>query len=162
MSVCFKMAASIRRLISPGSGLKSQCQQLAQLIRTQTAFTCSVRWSSSEVKEPPIPDWEKPKDEPLERTKARLLYQSRKRGMSENGLLLSNFANQFLNTFTEDQVHQYDILINKPNNDWDIFNWATGNKPTPPEYDNEIMKLLKEFVSNPHMESRLRQPDLQP
>lgn len=38
----------------------------------------------------------------------------------------SNFANRFLSTFTEDQLHQYDLLINKPNNDWDIFNWATG------------------------------------
>ncbi|PIK55780.1 putative succinate dehydrogenase assembly factor 2, mitochondrial isoform X2 [Apostichopus japonicus] len=131
------------------------------LVRKEAVFTCKVRWLADEVKEPPIPDWEKPKNESAELTKARLVYQSRKRGMSENGLILSNFANRFLSTFTEDQLHQYDLLINKPNNDWDIFNWATGNKPTPPEYDNEMMKLLKEFVSNPNMESRIRQPDLQ-
>lgn len=59
-----------------------------QLVRKEAVFTCKVRWLSDEVKEPPIPDWEKPKNESAELTKARLVYQSRKRGMSENGLIL--------------------------------------------------------------------------
>ena len=61
---------------------------------------------------------------------------------------------------TEEQLQVYDTLINKPTNDWDIYNWATGNKPTPEEYQSEIMDLLKDHTANENMEVRLRQPNL--
>lgn len=38
----------------------------------------------------------------------RLVYQSRKRGMLENGLLLSTFAAKYLNKFDEKQLDEYD------------------------------------------------------
>nr|XP_008201605.1 PREDICTED: succinate dehydrogenase assembly factor 2-B, mitochondrial [Tribolium castaneum] len=90
----------------------------------------------------------------------RLLYQSRKRGMLENDLLLSTFVAKYLNTFTESQLEQYDKLINGPSNDWDIYYWATEIKETPKEYQHEIMTLLKEHCKNLNRESRIRQPDL--
>lgn len=38
---------------------------------------------------PPIPEYiDRGIDEPIDKKKARLVYQSRKRGMTENGLLL--------------------------------------------------------------------------
>lgn len=90
----------------------------------------------------------------------RLLYQSRKRGMLENDLLLSTFAAKYLRTMTAEQVEMYDTLINKPSNDWDIYYWATGNKPTPPEYENEMMQMFRTHVKNEMKEKRLRMPDL--
>lgn len=90
----------------------------------------------------------------------RLLYQSRKRGMLENGLLLSTFAARYLENMDMSQVKLYDDLINQPTNDWDIFYWATNVKPTPDEYNNEIMDLLKKHVGNDRREQRLRQPGL--
>lgn len=88
-----------------------------------------------------------------------LIYQSRKRGMLENDLLLSTFASKFLPAFNADQTLQFDRLINKPSNDWDIYYWATEKKPTPPEYENEIMKMLRKHVLNHEREER-RMPDL--
>lgn len=88
------------------------------------------------------------------------MYQSRKRGMLENDLLLSTFATKFLKDMSEKQVEQYDTLINRPSNDWDIFYWATLKKPTPAEYDNEIMEMLKIHVRNDLREKRLRMPEL--
>lgn len=88
-----------------------------------------------------------------------LIYQSRKRGMLENDLLLSTFAYKFLPDFNADQTMQFDRLINKPSNDWDIYYWATEKKPTPPEYENEIMKMLRKHVLNHEREER-RMPDL--
>lgn len=88
------------------------------------------------------------------------MYQSRKRGMLENDLLLSTFAAKFLKTMTAEQTHQYDTLINKPSNDWDIYYWATNKKPTPTEYENEIMSMLRVHVRNDLKEKRLRMPDL--
>ena len=61
---------------------------------------------------------------------------------------------------TDEQLKIYDTLINKPTNDWDIYAWATGNKPTPEEYQSQIMDMLKDHAANENMEVRLRQPDL--
>lgn len=91
----------------------------------------------------------------------RLLYQSRKRGMLENDLLLSTFAAKFLKAMNADQIEMYDTLINKPSNDWDIYNWALGSKPTPPEFENEIMDMFRSHVKNECKEKRLRMPDLE-
>ncbi|XP_026462256.1 succinate dehydrogenase assembly factor 2-B, mitochondrial-like [Ctenocephalides felis] len=111
-------------------------------------------------KMPPIPQYNIKRDESLNQKKARLLYQSRKRGMLENCLLLSTFAAKYLNGMTIEETEEYDKLINLPLNDWDIYYWATGHKPVPNEFDNNIMKLLKEHVSNKDKEQRFRQPDL--
>lgn len=110
--------------------------------------------------EPYIPAYEEKFDEPLKLKRARLLYQSRKRGMLENGLLLSTFADKHLNNMEADLLSQYDRLINLPSNDWDIYYWVTGVKPTPVEFDTTVMQMLKEHVQNKNKESRIRQPDL--
>ncbi|CAN7998771.1 unnamed protein product [Ixodes hexagonus] len=98
-------------------------------------------------------------NETTEVRRARLLYQSRKRGMLENDLVLSTFAAKYLDKFTEDQLLQYDRLINLPSNDWDIYYWATG-KETPNEFENEVMALLRKHVRNNDRETRYKQPDL--
>uniref|UniRef100_A0A023EHG8 Succinate dehydrogenase assembly factor 2, mitochondrial n=1 Tax=Aedes albopictus TaxID=7160 RepID=A0A023EHG8_AEDAL len=113
-----------------------------------------------EDKSLPIPIYKEKKNEPLQLQKSRLLYQSRKRGMLENGLLLSTFAAKHLDSMDAKQTKLYDQLINMPTNDWDIFYWATGVKPTPAEYDNEIMAMLKEHVKNANREKRICQPNL--
>ncbi|PNY24415.1 Succinate dehydrogenase assembly factor 2, mitochondrial [Tolypocladium capitatum] len=68
--------------------------------------------------------------EPLRRTgeddntkRARLLYQSRKRGILESDLLLSTFAAVHLPSMAGPQLTQYDLLLDE--NDWDIYYWAT-------------------------------------
>ncbi|XP_064480769.1 succinate dehydrogenase assembly factor 2, mitochondrial-like [Ornithodoros turicata] len=99
-------------------------------------------------------------NETLEVQRARLLYQSRKRGMLENDLVLSTFAAKYLNTFTEEQLQKYDMLINLPSNDWDIYHWATGKKEAPLELQNEILDLLKAHVKNEKREKRFHQPAL--
>ncbi|OLN85954.1 Succinate dehydrogenase assembly factor 2, mitochondrial [Colletotrichum chlorophyti] len=59
-----------------------------------------------------------------ERTmRARLLYQSRKRGTLESDLLMSTFANEHLPHMTKAQMEQYDLFLDE--NDWDIYYWAT-------------------------------------
>lgn len=47
-----------------------------------------------------------------------------------------------------------------PSNDWEIYYWMTEKKPTPKEYDNQIMDMLKKHAKNEDMEERIRQPDL--
>ncbi|KAI8625749.1 Flavinator of succinate dehydrogenase-domain-containing protein [Xylariaceae sp. FL1651] len=75
------------------------------------------------------------KIEPLRRVgedektmRARLVYQSRKRGTLESDLLLSTFANEYLPTMTREQMVQYDLFLDE--NDWDIYYWATQEEPS--------------------------------
>ncbi|XP_041074631.1 succinate dehydrogenase assembly factor 2, mitochondrial [Polyodon spathula] len=117
--------------------------------------------SGKDLIEIQIPPWEARCNETIETKRARLLYESRKRGMLENCIILSLFAKQYLHTLNEAQLHTYDQLINEPSNDWDIYYWATEMKPTPEEYCSDVMELLKEYTKNRNMEQRLRQPDLE-
>lgn len=59
-------------------------------------------------------------------TRARLLYQSRKRGTLESDLLLSTFASAHLATMTPTQLEQYDRFLDE--NDWDIYYWVTQDE----------------------------------
>ncbi|KKY15024.1 putative tpr repeat protein [Phaeomoniella chlamydospora] len=66
--------------------------------------------------------------------RARLLYQSRKRGILESDLLLSTFASTHLQHMTPSQMRQYDHFLDE--NDWDIYYWATqppSDSPTSQE-----------------------------
>ncbi|XP_050041338.1 succinate dehydrogenase assembly factor 2-A, mitochondrial-like isoform X1 [Dermacentor andersoni] len=99
-------------------------------------------------------------NEDTDTLRARLLYQSRKRGMLENDLILSTFAAKHLASFNTEQLQHYDRLINLPSNDWDIYYWATGARETPPEFENEVMSLLREHVRNDEREKRFKQPDI--
>ncbi|KAK7951273.1 uncharacterized protein PG986_007001 [Apiospora aurea] len=61
--------------------------------------------------------------------RARLVYQSRKRGTLESDLLLSTFADAYLPQMTKEQMQQYDMFLDE--NDWDIYYWATQEVPSP-------------------------------
>ncbi|KXJ90832.1 Flavinator of succinate dehydrogenase-domain-containing protein [Microdochium bolleyi] len=62
-----------------------------------------------------------------ETMRARLIYQSRKRGILESDLLLSTFADERLPHMTKEQMTSYDLFLDE--NDWDIYYWATQEAP---------------------------------
>lgn len=130
-----------------------------------------IRYASTSVndgKQPPLPPDTvipvppyKPREGEDDATKrARLLYQSRKRGILENGLLLSSFAQDNLPKFTREQLDMYDSLINQLDNDWDLYYWMTGKEKVPERFDNVIMDLLKDHAKNVNKEKRYSQPEL--
>lgn len=104
--------------------------------------------------------YEERKNESLEQKRARLLYQSRKRGTLENDLLLASFAHKHLPTMNAEELDKYDYLINTISNEWDIYYWAVGVKEVPEEYRNSIMTKFIEHVKNENREQRFRQPEL--
>ena len=65
-----------------------------------------------------------------------------------------------MDNLSDTLLDQYDQVINMPSNDWEIYYWMTEKKPTPKEYDNQIMDMLKKHAKNEDMEERIRQPDL--
>ncbi|KAL2826123.1 WD40-repeat-containing domain protein [Aspergillus cavernicola] len=85
------------------------------------------------------------KVEPLRRSgedastmRARLLYQSRKRGILESDLLLSTFADVYLADMSKEQLQEYDRFLDE--NDWDIYYWATQDPPTEGEHASNVPK----------------------
>lgn len=95
----------------------------------------------------PIPQRVHRPDEDLATKKARLLYQSRKRGILESDLLCSTFVKKYLDDMAEMEVDQLDKLLDE--NDWDLYYWASGERAIPERlHDNEILKRMKEHFKN--------------
>ncbi|GAM28519.1 hypothetical protein SAMD00019534_116950, partial [Acytostelium subglobosum LB1] len=82
----------------------------------------------------------------VEKMRKRLLWQSKERGMLENDLLLGTFATKNIATLTEQQLRDYDILIQQP--DPDIYNWALSKEDVPDELNTDVMKLLQHHCTN--------------
>lgn len=73
----------------------------------------------------------------------RLRYRSSYTGTKETDVLLGQFAARHLAALSPEMLDQYEALIE--NSDPDLFMWISGRKPVPPEWDTEIMTLLKQF-----------------
>lgn len=100
-------------------------------------------------------------DESTAEKRSRLMYQSRKRGISENGLILGNFSAQYLSKMNEKQLDEYDKIINGLHNEWDLYYWLTEAMPAPDEFAQmETLALMKKFCLNKDKESRITQPAL--
>ncbi|KAG6817110.1 hypothetical protein H0H87_012631 [Tephrocybe sp. NHM501043] len=85
--------------------------------------------------------------ETVDTLRARLVYQSRKRGTLESDLLLSTFARDNLGTMTEAELKEYDRLLDEA--DWDIYYWATGKRAAPERWaDSDMLRRLAKHAKN--------------
>ncbi|CAE6433273.1 hypothetical protein ACGC1H_001535 [Rhizoctonia solani] len=82
---------------------------------------------------PPIP---RP-NESLSTLRARLVYQTRKRGTLESDLLLSTFAKEHLPKMSEQELREFDKLLDEP--DWDIYYWAINKKQPPAKWEGTVL-----------------------
>ncbi|KAI0064373.1 DUF339-domain-containing protein [Artomyces pyxidatus] len=97
-------------------------------------------------------------NEALETMRARLVYQSRKRGTLESDLLLSTFARDHLASMGADELSEYDKLLDEQ--DWDIYYWATGKRAPPERWAGSgVLEKLTVHARNEGKEVR-RMPDL--
>ncbi|KAJ7100161.1 Flavinator of succinate dehydrogenase-domain-containing protein [Mycena belliarum] len=104
----------------------------------------STATASSET--PPLAPLPRP-NELVSTLRARLVYQSRKRGTLESDLILSTFAREHLQGMSEPELREYDKLLDEA--DWDIYYWATEER-TPPERwaSSPILEKLKVHARN--------------
>ena len=73
----------------------------------------------------------------------RLLYRSVYTGTKETDVFLGKFAQYQLSDLSNKLLDQYESLVE--NSDPDLFMWISGQKEVPKRWNNEIMKLLKNF-----------------
>ncbi|WP_193142534.1 MULTISPECIES: succinate dehydrogenase assembly factor 2 [unclassified Meridianimarinicoccus] len=62
----------------------------------------------------------------------RMKMRSMRRGIKEMDLILGGFADRELEGLNEADLLIYDALLSE--NDHDLYQWISGQKPTPPEY----------------------------
>ena len=78
----------------------------------------------------------------------RLIYRSCRTGTKETDLLLGGFARQHVPRFSGEQMDRYETLLMQ-NTDDVLLAWATGRTPVPPEFDHDVMTLLRRFRYEP-------------
>ncbi|KAI6184035.1 Syntaxin-1A isoform X2 [Aphelenchoides bicaudatus] len=83
----------------------------------------------------------------IETLRSRLYYQSKKRGILENDILLGGFVDSELNKLTETELHEYDKIINGDHMEWDLYYFLIGKKTLPPELNsNPVFTKMSNFV----------------
>jgi len=85
--------------------------------------------------------------EPVETRRKRLIHRSLYTGTKETDLLLGAFARRHVPAFSDDQLDRYERLLHAP--DPAIFAWATGQEAVPADFDNDVMRLLKDYAGAP-------------
>ena len=85
-------------------------------------------------------------DQPIETIRARLIYQTRKRGTLETGLLISTFATpERVNGMSKAECAELDRLLSVP--EWTLYYWAVGKSEPAEDSEWRGSKLLGESSS---------------
>ena len=79
----------------------------------------------------------------LEKMRRKLKFRAWHRGTREADLIMGQFADANLDTMGQDDLDQFDALLEAQ--DLDVYNWIIGKEPVPPEFDNDVMKQLLMF-----------------
>uniref|UniRef100_A0A0K0F929 Succinate dehydrogenase assembly factor 2, mitochondrial n=1 Tax=Strongyloides venezuelensis TaxID=75913 RepID=A0A0K0F929_STRVS len=88
------------------------------------------------------------KETDIQKQRARLYYQSKKRGILENDIIFGDFADEMLKSLSPKQLLEYDKIINGDTNEWDLFYYVTGRKEAPQEISKtSVFPIIKKFVS---------------
>ena len=74
------------------------------------------------------------------KTRERLRFRSWHRGTKEMDLLLGSFADKHLHAFTPEQLVTYQAILEI--GDPDFYDWITGQKEVPPEFQSDVMSLI--------------------
>lgn len=67
--------------------------------------------------------------------------RSMRRGIKEMDLILGAYADAGLDRLSIDQLDIYDALLSE--NDHDLYQWVTGQTPTPDRYDALIDDIAR-------------------
>lgn len=76
----------------------------------------------------------------------KLKFRAWRRGFREADLILGPFADSHVHSFTPEQLDAFELLLEAP--DHDLYEWIVERKPTPAEFDTDIMGLIKQFRDN--------------
>lgn len=73
----------------------------------------------------------------------RLKFRAWRRGFREADLILGPFTDTHGPSLTPEQLDAFERILDVP--DQDLYEWIVERAPTPPEFDGEVMRMLKLF-----------------
>ncbi|SFM41506.1 succinate dehydrogenase assembly factor 2 [Shimia aestuarii] len=74
----------------------------------------------------------------------RMKMRSMRRGIKEMDIILERYADDNLASMDEDALDLYDALLHE--NDQDLYQWVTGQKPAP-EHFRSLIKDISQAIS---------------
>ncbi|VDN29154.1 unnamed protein product [Gongylonema pulchrum] len=119
---CSKLLSAARQLLSARHPFLRAVAQCSESKQPQTAH--EYRADS------------RAEQEDLKTKRSRLLYQSKKRGILENDIILGEFADEMLEKMDREQLMRYDEIINGEHMEWDLYYFISGKKPLPKDLEN--------------------------
>lgn len=69
----------------------------------------------------------------------RLHMRSIRRGIKEMDIILGGFSTAQLAALSPTELDLYDVLLAE--NDHDLYQWVTGQQPTPPRYLDLVTRI---------------------
>ncbi|WP_300552515.1 succinate dehydrogenase assembly factor 2 [Maricaulis sp.] len=81
--------------------------------------------------------------ETIEHKRKKLRIRAWRRGFKEADLILGRFADQNLDSLSDDAVVEFEHLLDQT--DADLYAWIIGREPTPAQFDGDVMQALKRF-----------------
>lgn len=87
-------------------------------------------------------------NEENEQRRKRLRYRSWHRGMKEVDLILGRFADANLDTLSDDQLDQFERILDQ--SDPELYAWVSGRQPLPTKHSDNVMKLVMNFKYSVH------------
>lgn len=79
----------------------------------------------------------------LDIRRRKALFRSWHRGIREMDLVLGQFADARIADLSEDDLSDYELLMEAP--DRDIFSWLTGEAETPGNFDTPVFRQIRAF-----------------
>lgn len=73
----------------------------------------------------------------------KLLFRSWHRGTRELDLIFGSFADAAIETLDEDELDDYERLLNLP--DTDLMDWMLIGKPVPADIDSALVRRILAF-----------------
>ncbi|KQT60281.1 MULTISPECIES: succinate dehydrogenase assembly factor 2 [unclassified Aureimonas] len=82
----------------------------------------------------------------LDVRRRKALFRSWHRGTREMDLVLGRFADAQIHDLDDAEMDDYEILMEAQ--DRDLFQWMTGEVPTPGNYDTSVFRRILAFYAN--------------
>ena len=73
----------------------------------------------------------------------RLVFRAWHRGTREMDLVMGRYADAHAATMPREDIDTMEVLMEAP--DPEIFAWITGAKPTPANYDTDLLRSIRAF-----------------
>lgn len=81
----------------------------------------------------------------LDARRKRILFRSLRRGTKESDLVIGGFAKSALEGMDGAQLDALEALLDRP--DPEVLGWVIGLRSVPPEFDTEVMAMLRAYKS---------------